>query len=120
MARRIRILLADDHANIRAALRDLLDLVTGVEVVGEAANGREAVDLCNALEPDVVIMDLRMPELDGIEATRIIKSTHRGTRVVAHSAYASPDLTRAMADAGADDFVIKGTLSLDYLEALAA
>ena len=120
MARRTRILLADDHANIRAALRDLLDLVSGLEVVGEAANGREAVEMCDRLSPDVVIMDLRMPELDGIEATRIIKSTHHKTRIVAHSAYASPDLTQAMAEAGADDFIIKGTLSIDYLEALAA
>jgi DNA-binding NarL/FixJ family response regulator len=118
--RNVRILIADDHVSIRTALRELLDLVAGIEVVGEATNGKEAVDMADRLEPDIVIMDVRMPRLDGIEATRAIKQQHPTIRVIAHSAYVNPDLSRAMAEAGAADFIIKGTLDLDQVRALAA
>ena len=115
-----KILIADDHESIRTALTALLELVDGVEVVGEAVNGAEAVSMAAELHPDVVIMDLRMPEMDGIEATRLIKSRFVTIRVIGHSAYASPDLSTAMTEAGADDFIIKGTLDLLYIEGLIA
>jgi DNA-binding NarL/FixJ family response regulator len=120
MRRATRILIADDHVSIRTALRELLDLVTGIEVVGEATTGREAVELAEELNPDIIIMDVRMPGLDGIEATRVIKQRHPQIRVVAHSAYVNPDLSRAMTDAGAEDFIIKGTLDLEQVRSFAA
>lgn len=118
MGRTTRVVIADDHEAIRTALRDLFDLLPGIEVVGEATDGWEAVALAEALRPHVVIMDLRMPGLDGIEATRLIKESHPQIRVVGHSAYASPDLTRAMEEAGADGFAVKGALDLAALERL--
>jgi DNA-binding NarL/FixJ family response regulator len=116
----VRILIVDDHASIRTALRELLDLVSGIEVVGEAATGSEAVDLVDRLAPDIVIMDVRLPSLDGVEATRAIKARHPSIRVVAHSAYVNPDLSRAMTQAGAEDFIIKGTLDLAQVRGFAA
>ncbi len=119
MKRAVRILIADDHVSIRTALRELLDLVTGIEVVGEATTGTEAIDMAEKLNPDIIIMDVRMPNLDGIEATRQIKQRMPHVRVVAHSAYVNPDLSRAMAEAGAEDFIIKGTLDLEQVRAFA-
>src|SRR5215212_5150360 len=69
----VRILIADDHAQVRDGLRSLVDDEPGLEVVGEVANGREAVEQCRSLKPDLVLMDVRMPEMDGLEATRAIE-----------------------------------------------
>src|ERR671913_218681 len=69
----VRLLIADDHALVRQGLRGILEREQDIEVVGEAHNGREAVDLCRALGPNLVLMDVRMPEIDGLEATRVIK-----------------------------------------------
>ena len=120
MRKAVRILIADDHVSIRTALRELLDLVSGIEVVGEATTGVEAVALADELRPDIIIMDVRMPSLDGIEATRQIKQRHPAIRIVAHSAYVNPDLSKAMAEAGAEDFIIKGTLDLEQVRAFAS
>ena len=70
----IRVLVADDHTVVRSSFRRLLDAQAGIEVVGEAANGREAVDARRRLEPDVALMDIMMPALDGIEATRQLRA----------------------------------------------
>ena len=69
----IRLLIADDHALVRSGLRSMLQREPGIEIVGEARNGREAVELCRSLGPDLVLMDMRMPEMDWLEATRTIK-----------------------------------------------
>ena len=75
----IRVALADDHALVRAGFSVLLDAEAGIEVVGVATNGREAVELARAKRPQVVLMDIRMPEVDGIEATRQIAADPRST-----------------------------------------
>lgn len=76
----IRVLVADDQSMVRAGFRMLLSDEDGIEVVGEASNGLEAVDAVTRLQPNVVLMDIRMPELDGLEATRLIRESERGSQ----------------------------------------
>jgi DNA-binding NarL/FixJ family response regulator len=113
-----RVLLVDDEAVMREALRELL-LEEGLDVVGEAPNGRIACELALALEADVVLMDMRMPEMDGLEATRIIKDRSPSTRVIVLTAYEDPSLKEQAAQAGADAYIVKGTLAADILRTIA-
>ena len=106
---RIKILIVDDLAEVRQDLRTILQLAQDLEIVGEAANGIEAVQLLDKLSPDVVLMDLAMPGLDGLEATRQIKGRHPSKRVVVLTIH-DDDLSRERAaEAGADAFVEKGS-----------
>ncbi len=104
---RLRVLLADDHGITREGLLALLRDEHSLEVVGEAANGREAVALAEELEPDVVVMDVSMPFMGGDEATRRIKARRPQTRVIALSMYNEPGLMEQMYQAGAESYVIK-------------
>jgi len=104
---RLRLLLADDHEITREGLLALLRGEHSVEVVGEAANGREAVVLAEELEPDVVIMDVAMPPMSGDEATRRIKARRPQTRVIALSMYEEPGMVEQMHQAGAERYVVK-------------
>lgn len=106
MAHPIRVLITDDHARSRNSLRALLATWPEVEVVGEAANGQEAVRRIKEWQPDVVLMDARMPMMDGFEATRQIKNKWPGIRIIMLTLYATYK-TEALA-AGADAFLIKG------------
>jgi DNA-binding NarL/FixJ family response regulator len=105
MERQVRVLIADDRPTTRQGLRALLDLLDQVEVIGEAANGQESVDLVAAHRPDVVLMDMQMPVMDGVEATRCIKAQWPAVRVIALTIYARYR-AKALA-AGADDFLLK-------------
>ncbi len=107
----IRVLLVDDHSILRRGLASLLKEEPDIEVVGEADNGREAVDFVEMLHPDVVVMDIAMPIMNGVEATRIIKSTWPEIRVVGLSMYRKDELGRQMLSAGADAFVTKSSSS---------
>jgi DNA-binding NarL/FixJ family response regulator len=107
---RPRVLLADDHDRLREALRDLL-VETGFAVVGESADGADAVAMARALEPDVVVIDLRMPVLNGLDATRLIKEARPATQVVVLSAFDSPELERQALAAGAFAHLDKGTMA---------
>ncbi len=102
--KKVRILLVDDHEIVREGLRDALQRQGDMEVVGEAADGRAAVELARALEPDVVIMDVSMPGMNGIEATRVITREHPAVRVIALSMHEEAE---AMRKAGAEAFVPK-------------
>ena len=110
-----RVLVVDDHVGVRLGLSAFLDAQSDLAVVGEAENGRDAVELCAAREPDVVLMDIRMPVLDGIEATRQIKELRPRTRVLLMSAYEQQELVDAGIAAGADAFLLKGTLGAEMV-----
>ena len=105
--RKIKVLIADDHALVRDGIRALLALVSNVEVVGEAANGKEAIEKVRELAPDVVLMDLAMPILGGLEATRRIRREFPGTKVLVLTQYEDSDSVIPVIEAGACGFVTK-------------
>ena len=104
---RLRVLLVDDAARVRHELGQLLELTGTVQVVGEAGDGQEAIRLAADLAPDVIVMDLEMPGLDGFEATRRIKARPSAPRVVVLSVHTG-DSEQDAREAGADSFVVKG------------
>jgi DNA-binding NarL/FixJ family response regulator len=103
-----RVLVADDHVAVRVTYAEYFDACDGLRVVGCVANGLDAVEFCRGEAPDVVLMDVRMPVMDGIEATRLIKRLAPATTVVLVSAYEEDDLVEAGRRAGAAAFVLKG------------
>jgi DNA-binding NarL/FixJ family response regulator len=103
----IRVLLADDQELVRSGFRLILELADGIEVVGEAGDGRDAVRLAKELEPDVVLMDVRMPELDGIEATRRLRQAGVDARVLVLTTFDLDDYVYAAMRAGASGFLLK-------------
>ncbi len=103
----IRVLLADDQSLVRAGFRMILKAERDIEVVGEAADGEEAVRQVEALEPDVVLMDIRMPGLDGIQATREIVERHSATRVIVLTTFDLDEYVYASLRAGASGFLLK-------------
>jgi PAS domain S-box-containing protein len=111
----IRVLLADDHAVIRVGLTRLLNQEPDLEVVGQAADGQEAVEMADRHRPDVILMDVRMPGLDGIHASRVIHATHPDIRIIALSMYDEAEHQQAMRAAGAVAFVSKTGASAELL-----
>lgn len=103
----VTIVIADDHALIREGTKQLLDEHPGLSVVGEAADGQEAVEVVTRLKPDVVLMDIAMPGTNGIEATRRIKKTSPSTSVLALTAYDDEQYIYALLDAGAAGYLLK-------------
>lgn len=116
----IRVLLADDQALVRTGFRMILDNTPDMEVVGEADNGAEAVTAALNLRPDVVLMDVRMPDVDGVEATRRICTdpTTRDTRVLILTTFDLDEYVYAAIRAGASGFLLKDTLAADLLSAI--
>jgi two-component system, NarL family, response regulator DegU len=113
----IRLLLADDHRMLREGLRrSMVD--EGFDVVGEADNGEEAVRLVAELEPDVVLMDVSMPEMDGVEATRIIRSTDTATRVIMLTMHADTEVLADAIRAGASGYLVKDCSTDEVAEAV--
>jgi DNA-binding NarL/FixJ family response regulator len=115
---RIRVLLADDHAEVREGLAGLLATERDVEIVGHAADGCEAVQLAAALRPDVVLMDMSMPGLDGIEATRAIHQDLPNIRIIGLSMFGDRHHIRAMHDAGAVGYLTKSAPTADLIAAV--
>jgi DNA-binding NarL/FixJ family response regulator len=103
-----RVLIVDDSAQVRQELRTLLSLVGDIEIVGEAADGLEAIRLAQALQPDVVLMDLEMPVLDGYEATRQIKAGSPACRVVALTVHGYEEARQKASQSGVDVLLVKG------------
>ena len=113
-----RIMLVDDHAMMRAGIERLIVSRTDMEVVGQAENGRIAVELAAELNPDVIIMDVSMPEMDGIEATRLIKSRNPNTKIIALSLFDKPEYVTGMIDAGASGYVCKNNVVEELIGAI--
>jgi two-component system, NarL family, response regulator NreC len=116
----IRILLADDHAMMRAGLRALLSEERDFEVVGEAGDGREAVALAEELRPDVVVMDISMPVMGGLEATRLIAGRLPDTKVLALTMHAEEQYLLQMMQAGGSGYVLKRSADTELLQAIRA
>jgi CheY-like chemotaxis protein len=114
----LRVLLVDDHPVMRQGLALLLAEEPDLTVVGEADNGKDAIDLVGRLRPDVVVMDVSMPVMDGIEATQVIKREWPEVRVVGLSMFDEADLCRDMLEAGADAYLPKAGPSQDLLAAI--
>ncbi|MDQ6664893.1 MAG: response regulator transcription factor [Acidobacteriota bacterium] len=116
----IRVLLADDHPVVRQGFRLILSHEPDMEIVGEAGNGREALALCEELKPDVVVMDVAMPELNGIEATRRLAVSLPKTRVLALSMHKDGVYVREILRAGARGYLLKDSIDRDLLAAVRA
>lgn len=116
--RRLRVMLVDDHRIVRQGLAGLLRVEDDLEVVGEASDGQMAIDLADRLRPDVVLMDISMPRVNGIEATRRIAARHPDIRIVGLSMHEQADMARAMHDAGAAAYVPKDGPTEALLDAI--
>ncbi len=103
----IKIVLADDHTILRAGLKSLIDVMSDYEVIGEADNGLEAVELVKELQPDIVIMDIGMPNLNGVAATRRIVRSMPKVRILSLSMHTETQFVREMLDAGAGGYLLK-------------
>jgi DNA-binding NarL/FixJ family response regulator len=114
----IRVVLADDHAVVRAGLRAVLGTTTDIEIIAEASDGAEAVDLVTRLDPDVVIMDLTMDGMDGVTATREIVAKNLRTRVLVLTMHAEEDYLVPVLEAGASGYMMKNTADRELVEAV--
>jgi DNA-binding NarL/FixJ family response regulator len=120
MSKKTTVVLADDHVMLRHGLRALFEKEEGLEVVGEAGDGRSAVRMVLDLEPDVLIMDIAMPDLNGIEATRQIKAEVPRVKVIALSMHADRRFVEGMLRAGASGYVLKSSASEELVAAIDA
>jgi DNA-binding NarL/FixJ family response regulator len=114
----VRVLLCDDHLVVREGLSRLLDGYPRIEVVGKAADGLEAVQAARELDPDVILMDLQMPNLDGVEATRRIVAANPATRVLVLTSFSEGDRVRAAIEAGAAGYLLKDTHPDELIRAI--
>jgi NarL family two-component system response regulator LiaR len=119
-ARRIRVVVVDDHAMLRRGLRFFLRGFDDLELVGEAASSKEAIELCGKTEPDVVLMDMIMPEGGGAEATRIIRDLHPDIQIIALTSFQEEDLIERALQAGAIGYLLKNVAADELAQAIRA
>jgi two-component system response regulator NreC len=118
MADQISVLIADDHTIVRSGVRLLLEAENDIQVVGEALNGIEALELAESLQPDVVLMDISMPEMDGLEATQQLKSRFPHINVLVLTMHRSDDYFFEMLKAGASGYILKGAKTSELISAV--
>jgi NarL family two-component system response regulator LiaR len=116
----IRVMLVDDHNVVRSGLATFLRAYDDLELVGEASNGAEAVDLCHGNKPDVILMDLMMPEMDGIAATRAILTEYPDVKVIAMTSFEEEELVQGVLAAGAISYLLKNVTSDELAAAIRA
>ena len=117
---RIRVVIVDDHEMVRSGLAIFLRVVPDLELVGEAGSGEDAVRLCERVQPDVVLMDLVMPGLDGVAATRAVRERCADTRVIALTSFPEEDLVQRALEAGATGYLLKNVGVVELTEAIRA
>jgi DNA-binding NarL/FixJ family response regulator len=116
----IRVILADDHAVVRAGLKAVLGAAKDIQVVGEASNGREAIAMVERLNPHVVVMDLTMPEIDGIDATKSLTASHPAVRVLVLTMHAEDEYLVPLLEAGAAGYLVKSAADRELVAAVRA
>ena len=109
MSDTVRIVIVDDHAVVRRGLRELISTIAECDTIGEAANGEEAIRVVDELRPDIVLMDISMPVMDGVEATRAIMAAHPDTRVIMLTSDSAKSQVLGALEAGAAAYVLKDT-----------
>jgi NarL family two-component system response regulator LiaR len=120
MPRDVRVLIVDDHRLVREGLRTYLELIEGIRIIGEAKNGIEAIDQVQKHEPDIVLMDLVMPDMDGIEATRKIQELHPNTKVIVLTSFTDDENVFPAIQAGASGYLLKDISPSDLSQAIRA
>lgn len=118
MTEQIKVLIVDDHTIVRSGVRLLLEAESDIQVVGEALNGREALELAEELRPDVVLMDITMPEMDGLEATRQLKMRFPEINVLVLTMHRSDDYFFEMLKLGASGYILKGAKTSELIDAV--
>ncbi len=118
--RSIRVMIVDDHAMVRTGLATFLEVSDDLDLVGQATNGQEAVELCEQFQPDVILMDLVMPEMDGVTATRIIRERWPQVQVIALTSFQEKELVQDALQAGAISYLLKNVSMDDLAEAVRA
>jgi two-component system, NarL family, response regulator LiaR len=116
----IRVMLVDDHAVVRGGISKFLTVYKDLELVGEAESGEEAVRLAQRLQPDVVLMDLKMPGMDGVSATRQVREKSPGTRVIVLTSFAEDNMVQGALQAGAMGYLLKNVTAADLANAIRA
>lgn len=116
----LRVVIVDDHPIVRDGLKSLLSSIDGIELAGEAGSGEDAISLVEATKPDVVIMDIEMPGMGGIEATRVLAARHPTVPVLALTMYGQDEFVYAALRAGARGYLLKGAQQLDLIRAIQA
>lgn len=116
----MNVLIADDDALIREGLKILLDLAEGIEVVGTVSNGQEAFDFCRNIKPDIILMDIRMPVMDGVLGTKLIKETFRDIKIVILTTFRDDEYIKEAVKSGAEGYILKNQSSDCIVECLNA
>ena len=115
---KIKVLLADDHPLVRFGIKKFFDCCDDIILVGQAKNGKEAVEICEKKMPDVVLIDIKMPELDGIEATRIIQKKWPSTKIIVLTSFIDKELIEKSLKAGASSYILKDESGERILEVI--
>ncbi len=118
--RRIRVLIVDDHNVVREGLATFIEVFEDLELAGEAADGKEALRLCQQLQPDIVLMDLVMPEMDGPTASRLIRQAHPDIQIIALTSFGQDDMVKVALQAGAISYLLKNITAEALAEAIRA
>jgi NarL family two-component system response regulator LiaR len=116
----IRVMIVDDHAMVRTGLATFLQVSDELTLVGQATNGLEAVELCEQIQPDVILMDLVMPEMDGVAATQVIRERWPSVQIIALTSFQDKDLVRDALQAGATRYLLKNVSMDELIEAVQA
>jgi len=116
--KKIKVIIADDHKGMRQGLVKMISCHSDIQVIGEAANGPEVIELARRLNPDLILMDISMPGIDGIEATRIVKAEMPKVRVIGLSMFEDEQMEQEMLQLGAEAFISKASSIQEILKAI--